>query len=162
MRVCLVEIKAKSGFYPLPLFFIICLFPCVHAVIDVSGNSPHRIDESLTFAYSEMLSEVEHCSDEAVLFPMIGFHAVSNFILQLCTRPRCNRSALFFFPLLHDTLDFRFGGYGLPEDFFQPLEHGFPIGKVFAIILIFESIYLDAEFVGEYKLLYSQQCWWYL
>ncbi|MCZ2695584.1 hypothetical protein ACIXO7_20025 [Bacteroides fragilis] len=37
---------------------------------------------------------------------------------------------IFFFPLLHDTLDFRFEGYGLPKDFFQSLEHGFPIGKV--------------------------------
>ncbi|MFS2410378.1 hypothetical protein AAH145_05485 [Bacteroides thetaiotaomicron] len=55
---------------------------------------------------------------------------------------------IFFLPLLHDTLHIRFGGYGLPEDFFQPLEHGFPIGKVFAIILIFESIYLDEEFAG--------------
>ena len=74
-----IEIKAKSGFYPLPFLFIFRLFSCVYAVIDASGNSPHHIDESLAFAYPEMSGEVGHYPDETILFPMIRFSCRPEF-----------------------------------------------------------------------------------
>lgn len=95
-RAFLVQIEAVSGFHPLPLLFIFRLFPCVHAVINMSGHSLHRIDESQAFAYPEMPGEVGYSPDKAVLFPMIGFHAVMNFIPQLQTRPRSNRQIQTF------------------------------------------------------------------